>query len=115
MLNRMQTTKFPLCCLVMEMAEQMKARQLRLQVNWAPREVNAEADALTNQWFTGFDESKRIQVNLEAIQWKILPAMLEAGKDYYTELRGAREAAKRERRPQLKRKAADSLRTRDPW
>ena len=115
--TRLQTTKFPLCCLVMELAEQMRARQARLEVKWAPREVNEEADALTNEDFGGFATEHRVRVDLGNMGWKVLPDMLEAGKFYYQDLREVREAVartpggKRGRR----RTTAESLRVRDPW
>ena len=53
-LTRLATTKFPLVCLAMELALQMRSRSTRLAVQWAPRELNEEADALTNLEFRGW-------------------------------------------------------------
>jgi hypothetical protein len=50
-LDRMSTTKFPLYLILMEVAAQIKMRNLVLGVAWRPRDEDEEADALTNGHF----------------------------------------------------------------
>ena len=47
-LNRLMTTKFPLCVVIMELAVQMECRNARVSLDWSPREFNQEADDLSN-------------------------------------------------------------------
>ena len=48
-INKLMTTKFPLCAIVMELSAQMEAIGARVEVHWTPRERNEEADALSNE------------------------------------------------------------------
>ena len=63
-LQRMMSCKFPLSIVVMELACQLERVGLELDLTWAPRNQNVEADALTNSEFQGFDEKKRIRKEL---------------------------------------------------
>ena len=58
------TTKFPLSIVLMELAEQLEAANLLLNVCWRPREENEPADALTTGVFRGFDPGLRVSVSL---------------------------------------------------
>ena len=42
------STTYPLCLVQMELAAQLEARRAVLMPDWAPRDMNTEADALTN-------------------------------------------------------------------
>ena len=46
-LNKLMTTKFPACAVVMELAAYLKKRSMKAAVQWAPRAVNQEADSLS--------------------------------------------------------------------
>ena len=48
LLDRMLTTKYPLGAVLMELAHQMRKRNLVLCAHWLPGLENEEADALTN-------------------------------------------------------------------
>jgi hypothetical protein len=54
------TTKYPLVCVLMELAAQLHQRGCALELSWAPRLQNWQANALTNDDFRGFDFSKRV-------------------------------------------------------
>ena len=111
----------------MELALQMRARSTRLAVQWAPRELNEEADALTNLEFKGFAADRRIPVRLEELHYHGLPAFLEKGKEFYGEVAAVRAAARSGRagggtgragagrRSGRGRGRPLSLRERDPW
>jgi len=116
-LNRLASSKFPLCTVTMELAAQLEALGLTLDLGWAPREWNFEADALTNHNFDGFAVEHRIAVDLGRVQWKVLPAMLAAGEGFFNDV----SRLKRQRvlagaaAPRRKRRKQDALRVRDPW
>ena len=78
----------------MELALQMRARSTRLSVQWAPRDLNEEADALTNLDFKGFTPELRIPVDLATVQYQGLRESLRDGKGFYAEVSSARQAAK---------------------
>ena len=117
----LMSTKFPLNALLMELSEQMDLRGSWLRIDWAPREQNTYADALTNEEFHNFDATKRVEVDPAKINWIVLEEMIEAGgglaeelkllKDKRKEERQARKDAKRRR----KSSKQEALKVRDPW
>ena len=54
LLNKLMTTKFPASALLMELSTYMKRMNMRMVVEWAPRDCNREADQLANGITTGF-------------------------------------------------------------
>ena len=90
-LARMMTAKFPSVVILTELAMQLRARALELRLDWVPRDQNDEADALTNQDFGAFDEARRVEVDLAAVEWIALPAMLGASEAIYAEVKARRE------------------------
>lgn len=60
----MMSTKFPIPCLLLELSEQLLKHRLCLDLEWARRDKNQEADALTNWAFKGFDPGRRVHVDL---------------------------------------------------
>ena len=128
-LSKLQSTKFPLCCVVMELAARTAAARCRLQLEWTPRESNDEADALSNGRTEGFDPAKRILVDLASVRWLVLTELMESGRQFSQELRAVRaqrHAHRLERKacgetdipPQhayRKRAKHERLRVIDPW
>ena len=51
-LSKLGITKFPLSAIVMELAFELKQRDVIADVAWTPRESNCEADALSNGDFS---------------------------------------------------------------
>ena len=45
--NKLMTTRFPLCAFVVELAAQAEARGVRMKAEWTPRDRNQEADDLS--------------------------------------------------------------------
>ena len=120
MVARLMTTCFPLNAILMELSEQLDLRQSWLALNWAPRQQNTEADALTNGEFGDFDPAHRIDLDPNKIDWLVLGEMIEAGGGMVEELRVAREKKRAEKAAMKKsgrkrRLAAGALRDRDPW
>ena len=117
-LSRLMTTKYPLCLLVVELAATLEAKQLLLDAAWAPREWNAEADALTNEDFSGFKEENRVPFDFAHHRWHVFDDLREEGRSFYAESLLARASRPHPgpvtRRGGRKAKTA-SLKDRDPW
>ena len=82
---------------------------------------NEEADALSRGDTTGFDSSLRVDIDLEAVQWRVLDqvlrwgAELEEGRSEYKspEAVAARRAAPAQ--PRIKKRKGERLRDREKW
>ncbi len=108
-LTKLVTSKFPLCCVVMELSVALEALDLQLALAWAPRELNTEADALSNGLTDGFDPAKRLAA--EVINWNLLDDWMTIGQRFFEENSAAGAPPGRAR----KRRREDRLRHRDPW
>ena len=107
------TTSFPLNLVAMEAAAQMEARGIVLTLQWLPREVNTEADALSNFRFSGFDSKNRIEIDLKDLPFLVLPRLSESALDFENKaLSGARIAGQKRRRPLA---PEERLKVRAPW
>ena len=80
------STKFPLAPLLIELNEQLRCRNLDLRLTWVRRDSNVEADAITNQDFSVFDESKRIHVSYPEIKWLVLGEVMKASKEIFDQV-----------------------------
>jgi len=114
-LSRLMSTKFPLSAIVMELAAQLEARGLTLELGWAPRAFNQEADDLSNFQLDQFSPERRVPFDIGDYPWKVLPRLLVAGEAFIEEARLARENKGPQRRATQKRRREDRLRVRDPW
>ncbi len=113
-LSRLATTKFPLCCIAMELSVLLESRGMQLNLEWTPRELNVEADRLSNGDSQGFDPALRVAIDPFNMQWAILDRLLADGAAYERQreittinVNGRRKAAKRAKELRLK--------ARDPW
>ncbi len=109
-LNRLMTSRFPLICVVMELATLLDQYNLRMQVAWTPRELNQQADALSNGVIDDFNPDNRIDVDPERMEWRILDQVMDEGARYYQELPRPYSGP-----PARKRARQERLRVRDPW
>ena len=75
-INKLMTTRFPLCTVVMELAEQAELRGVRMAVECTLRERNQEADDLSNLLTSSFH--KQVKINLKGQSWLVLPQLMEA-------------------------------------
>ncbi len=91
-LSRLQTTKFPLCIVLMELSCALERLRMRLDLHWTPREHNEEADRLSNLNTEGFDARLRVNLDLETMSWEILPSMMSAGLAFAATPREGRRA-----------------------
>ena len=113
--DRLMTTKFPLCCVVMELASQLERAGLRLGLRWVPREWNKEADALTNGDLSVFSNSLRVQVDVATMKWLVLPELLSEGLRFQDEVAAVRAELGSGKRAKKSRMKRVPLRERDPW
>ena len=115
--NKLMTTRFPLCAIVMELAAQAEQRNVRMEAEWTPRDRNKEADDLSNLLTNNFDPSKEVKMELERQSWLVLPALLQSGQKFQEQKELEVEQRKREEggRKRRKRKKEDKLKFRDKW
>ena len=97
-LTHLSTTRFPLNVVTMELACQMDKMCLRLDVRWAPRTVNVEADDLSNGNTDGFDIANKALENIADIPWVILDKMMKFGLAFEKQRSKRRNKRKRDRR-----------------
>ena len=80
---------------------------------------NQEADDLTNLEFKSFDESRRLNVELERLNFGVLTELFSVGDSYLEELENLKAQAKTREvtaaAQKKRKKAGESLRERDPW
>ena len=68
----------------------------------------------TNGDFALFDPHRRVEVNLSAVEWEVLPGMLTASEDIYVAIQKA-QLEKPALPPSRRIRPEDKLRARDPW
>ncbi|CAE8672430.1 unnamed protein product [Polarella glacialis] len=116
---KLQTTKYPLVCVLMEIAAMLHQAGEGLDLQWVPRLQNIEADQLTNGDFRGFDPALRVRVNIATQPWVVLNSMLKQGRALYSVIREGRiESSKRKLEKfagPFVRSQKKSFRERDPW
>ena len=101
------TTKLPLALVAMELAIQLAKRNIELDLKWRRRDLNEEADALTNGAFDQFDARLRADAGGVSAAFACLPQLAKAW-----EASKGQEPCGQERAPQKKRA---KLREREPW
>ena len=116
-LSRMMTSKFPALVILTELAARLRQDSAELQLAWAPRDQNEEADSLTNEHFEDFDEARRIDFNPLAVEWLVLNDMLAVSEEINEVVRQRRSGSEKGRGapPTRKRPPGERLRARDPW
>ena len=98
------SNKFPLAYVQMQLGLKCYLYGLVFKVCWRPREVNVEADDLTNLKFHRFSMSKRCEVEWKKLDWTIMEQLLS----FRDEVQGWRE----EKRKVPKQQARPSKRQR---
>ena len=71
-LRKGMSTKYPLTLLMMKMAEELRQKNLRLDLKWTKRDNNVGADSLTNEDFSDFSKELRVEVKEEDLRWRVL-------------------------------------------
>ena len=111
---------------MLELTEQLQARNLQLDLRWQRRDQNQAADDLTNGIFLNFDAAKRSNPSLASMPWRVLPKLMTDAGDLHRimEQKKADRAVSSEQGMAIanrtflpkKRKAKKAgLRVTDPW
>ena len=117
---KMMSSKWPLTVLLVELSEQLRSRQFELQLSWRQRDLNQEADDLTNGVFTAFTPCNRVPIDPLQIPWIVLNSVMADSESLYKSIVAEREAGRTSGTPVRKigfkkMKASLKLRTRNPW
>ena len=109
------SSKFPLCLVVMELAARLEAFSARLDSSWVPRDLNQEADALSNFDDQGFNPELRVgTLEVDSVPLIVLPHMMKVAEAFYKDCPGL--GPKRLMAAECKRsRKRTKLRDRDPW
>eukprot|EP00435_Cladocopium_sp_Y103_P031679 s3830_g8.t1 len=94
LVTRLLTTKFPLCIVLMQLAWVLHQKDLELRLDWVPRLQNREADALTNEDFTGFNKDLRVEVRPEDLLEERFKELMIKGGELYDEVKELRQKRK---------------------
>ena len=92
--SKMMSGKFPMPILLTEVSEQMRMKNLVMDLQWVSRDDNVPADELSNSDFHQFDMSMRMPVVPKDIQWLVLPKLMAAGTELFQEITEKRTEAK---------------------
>ena len=115
-MSKLMTSKFPLVTILAELAAQLRSRAMGLKLSWTPREQNEEADALTNGNFSAFCPWRRLEVDMEKLEWILLPEMLKAASEIYERAKESKAAALTSgHRAAASAPGHRPLREREPW
>jgi hypothetical protein len=123
MLDKLMTTAFPSCAVLMELAVQLHKSGCILDLAWLPREENVEADELSNGDTHRFAAEMEIKIDPAELEthFILLRKMLERGQILYEEVYAARDAEKGLSRrseawgARTARRQRKKLRIRAPW
>ena len=86
-----------------------------LRLDWVPKDLNTEADELSNMNFSSFSLENRIDVDLNSLNFKLLKEMLESGEQMYKQL-ALLKAQKLQKMPWKGSHGVRArLRDRQPW
>jgi hypothetical protein len=106
---KQSSTKIPLLFVMMQLGITTARHNVRMNLQWRPRELNTEADSLTNSDFSCFDVSKRIQVDWSALPIELLRSLVTHSTSFASEINMNRQLAnssKADNRPHKRRKRA---------
>eukprot|EP00435_Cladocopium_sp_Y103_P009589 s465_g2.t1 len=70
--SKRSTTRWPLLLVNMQLSASLPRARLTLDLRWRPREENVEADQLTNEIFTGFSASQRVDLKFGDLDLSLL-------------------------------------------
>ena len=70
----------------MELAAQLEAHRAVFTPDWAPRDMNVEADDLTNEDFSKFTPGLRIHVDMDTLPWLVFPSLVREAREFYADV-----------------------------
>ena len=114
LVDKFLSTKFPSSLVLMELAYQLYALKASLQLHWIPREQNEDADDLSKGKTDNFDPEKRIEVDFDKLQLKVIPAMAEVAEKLDEEIK-MKKVSKEKMEPSTKTPAEEKMRLKQPW
>ena len=114
-ISRLMTTKFPGMLLLMELTEQLRKLDATLNLRWLSRDLNVEADDLTNGVFNKFDPEKRIPVTPSEIPWIVLGQLQSKSSTLFEQIKTAKSTPIGPRKTLRKVPVSKRLKVRDPW
>ena len=120
-INKMMTTKYPSIIILLELTEELRLREMLLNLTWRNRDDNTEADALTNGDYSLFNHDLRIPIVASEIKWHILTDLDKEARALYAMLQESKDnsriASKGKFATQMfsKKSSKDKLKQRDPW
>ena len=103
------TTRWPLMAVNMQLSSSLARARLTLALKWRPREENVEADQLTNEVYTGFDQGSQVEIALGDLDLSILDLLVATRAEFDEARNAAKEAARK--LPSQNRKKVDK----SPW
>ena len=109
------TTAFPLCCVSMELSAQLERRNAVMDLDWVPRDSNAEADALADGRTEGFNPDLRVEAHPEKLQWLVLPELFKLGLEFHSSAAQKRAGPSNESEGPRSKAKGSKLRDRQPW
>ena len=83
------STSYPLCLVQMELAAQLESKRAVLEPDWAPRDLNQEADDLTNEVFGAFDPRQRVDVSMSNLPWLVFTDLVSHARTFYADILAA--------------------------
>lgn len=113
-IDKYLSTKFPVSLVLMELAHQLGDMEVSLNLHWIPREQNEEADDLSKGRFEKFSEKKRIHVDLEKMDFRVIPILAEVAGKLDEEIR-LKKVSKEKSLPERKTPAEEKMRMKQPW
>ncbi len=112
-ISRLQTSRYPLCAVLMEIAARSEALRIRLAIDWVPRDMNSEADSLAGGHHNSFSPHHRRVVQWDRIRWLVLDWALDLGAAFFQEHARAPKPEHCSSTTAKRRKAP--FRESDPW
>ena len=81
--SKLSSGSFPLCAITMELSAQCERMNAELELLWSPREVNQEADDLSNGKTDAFDPKLEKTLDPSTFPWIVLNEATREGMEFY--------------------------------
>eukprot|EP00435_Cladocopium_sp_Y103_P055789 s679_g18.t1 len=91
------STKFPLTILLMELAEELRSKDAKMDLEWVGRDDNTKADDLSNGRIEEFSPELRVEVDARDIGWKVLERLQKRSEELYDGVKALKLQGRRPR------------------
>ena len=95
--KKFMTSKYPGTVLLMELAEELRAQDLGLRLKWVRRDGNQWADDLTNEEFSKFSLSQRVDIDAKMVKWRIFDRLDAESKKLYDQIQEIKISTKKKK------------------